>query len=141
MPNCDKRGMVLFIVIGIIMVVVILSTVILRVIANHARLTHHQVVRIQAQYVAQAGIVYALEMLRTGTWQYPTNCANPTGCLVQDPSFPYYDFPSQMQARVIFCTAGTQCGGAPGPPSKRWCVPPTNEAFCINSTVDFPYTP
>ncbi|MFH0917616.1 MAG: hypothetical protein V1830_00605 [Candidatus Omnitrophota bacterium] len=64
MPNCDKRGIILFIVIGIIMVVVILSTVILRVTTVHARLTHHQVTRIQAQYAAKAGILLALDKLR-----------------------------------------------------------------------------
>lgn len=51
-------------VIGIIMVVGILSTVILRVVSNHARFTHHQVSRIQAQYAAKAGVIYALDKLR-----------------------------------------------------------------------------
>jgi Tfp pilus assembly protein PilX len=65
MPNFDKKGAILFIVIGIIVVVVILSTVILRIISNNSRLTHHQVSRIQAEYAAKAGIVYALYMLST----------------------------------------------------------------------------
>ncbi len=64
MPNRDKRGIILFIVIGIIIVVVILSAVILRIISNQARLTHHQVSRIQAQYAAKAGVLYALDKLR-----------------------------------------------------------------------------
>ncbi len=64
MPNRDKKGVILFIVIGVILVVVILSTVILRVISNQARLTHHQVSRIQAQYAARAGVIYALDKLR-----------------------------------------------------------------------------
>ncbi|MDP3041214.1 MAG: hypothetical protein Q8N62_00550 [Candidatus Omnitrophota bacterium] len=64
MPNRDKKGMILFIVIGIIMVVVILTTVILGAASNHARLTQHQVSRIQAQYAAKAGVIYALDKLR-----------------------------------------------------------------------------
>ena len=64
MPNRDKSGIILFIVIGIIMVVVILSAVILRIITSHAILTHHQVTRIQALYAAKAGVIYALDKLR-----------------------------------------------------------------------------
>jgi len=62
--NYAKKGAILFIAIGMIMVVSILVIVILRIISNQARLTHHQVSRIQAQYAAKAGINYALEKLR-----------------------------------------------------------------------------
>lgn len=64
MPNCNKRGVILFIVIGVIMVVAMLSIVILRIISNQSRLTHHQLSRIQAQYAAKAGVLYALDKLR-----------------------------------------------------------------------------
>lgn len=64
MPNCNKKGVILFIVIGVIMVVAMLSIVILRIIANQSRLTHHQLSRIQAQYAAKAGALYALDKLR-----------------------------------------------------------------------------
>lgn len=67
MPDCAKKGIILFIVIGVIMVVVLLSTVILRVVANQERLNHHQVSRIQAQYAAKAGVIYALDKLRNNT--------------------------------------------------------------------------
>ena len=46
------------------MMVATLSTVILRIILTQSRLTHHQVSRIQAQYAAKAGVVYALNKLR-----------------------------------------------------------------------------
>ena len=139
MLNRDKKGIVLFIVIGIIMVVVVLSIVILRMIANQSRLTNHQVTRIQAQYAAKAGMVYALEMLRTGAWVYsvspPVNtCPNPGGCVVVDP-----DFTSSIlnrQFRVIFCPSGTICSLA-----ANYCTPPAGYGFCINSSVDFTYTP
>jgi hypothetical protein len=60
----NKKGVLLFIVVGIIIVVATLSTVILRITLNQARLTHHQVSRIQSQYAAKAGVNYALEKLR-----------------------------------------------------------------------------
>ncbi|MDP2927551.1 MAG: hypothetical protein Q8N80_01970 [Candidatus Omnitrophota bacterium] len=86
------------------MVVVILSTIILRIVASHSRLTHHQVSRIPAQYAAKAGVIYALDKLRrnddatcwpsTGTY---TNCIRssgsscvvvPGGCLVTELNLP-----------------------------------------------------
>lgn len=66
MPNLNKKGVILFIVIGIIMVVSVLATVMLRIISSQSRLTHHQVSRIQAQYAAKAGVLYALDKLRRG---------------------------------------------------------------------------
>lgn len=60
----NKKGVILFIVIGVIMVTIALSVVILRIISNQARLTHHQLSRIQAQYFAKAGVIYALDKLR-----------------------------------------------------------------------------
>lgn len=64
MPNYNKKGVILFIVIGVIMVVAMLSIVILRIISNQSRLTHHQLSRIQGQYAAKAGVLYALDKLR-----------------------------------------------------------------------------
>jgi Tfp pilus assembly protein PilX len=96
MPNyCDKKGMILFIVIGIIMVVVVLSTVILRVATVHARLTHHQVTRIQAQYAAKAAVIYTLyKMHEDPTW-FATTPASPVtktmcrgGCDINEPLLP-----------------------------------------------------
>jgi Tfp pilus assembly protein PilX len=64
MPKRNRRGIILFIVIMVVMVVAILSTIILRVVTNHSTLTHHQVSRIQAEYAAKAGVIYALDTLR-----------------------------------------------------------------------------
>ena len=71
MPNSNRKGVILFIVLGVIIVVATLSTVILRIILSQTRLTHHQVSRIQAQYAAKAGVNYALEMLRTNDADWP----------------------------------------------------------------------
>lgn len=46
------------------MVVSVLATVILRIISNQSRLTHHRVSRIQSQYAAKAAVIYALDKLR-----------------------------------------------------------------------------
>ena len=133
MPKRNKEGTILFIVVAIIMVVSVLATAMLRTIANQSRLTHHQVSRIQAQYAAKAGMVYALDRLRLGTWTFaPSSCPNPLGCAVVDPSFP----PSIQSVTVIFCPAGIICKG-----STVACNPPAGLNFCINSVFDYTYTP
>ena len=136
MSNNNKKGQLLFIVLGTLIVVATLSTVMLRIMLSQSRLTHHQVGRIQAQYVAKAGMVFALEMLRTGVWAYsPVNsCPNPTGCSVPDSSFPSSII--NQRALVIFCPAGSTCQLASKP-----CSPPSGSNFCINSTAVFTYTP
>ena len=91
----------LFIVLGVIMVLALLSTVIMRVVSNQSRLTHHQVSRIQAMYAAKAGVLYALDKLRrnddptcvaAGGWTMKSS--GPGACVVIEPAFspnaPYY---------------------------------------------------
>jgi Tfp pilus assembly protein PilX len=136
----NKKGAILFIVLAVILIVVILSGVILSIVSNQSRLTHHQVSRIQAQYVAKAGMVYALEMLRKGIpaggWGYSppavNSYPNPTGCVVTDASFP--SSVVNKQFRVIFCPSGSTC-------QSILCTPPAGINFCINSTAVFTYTP
>jgi len=99
MPNCGKKGAILVIVIGLIMVVSALTTVILRIIVNQARLTHHQVSRIQAQYAAKAGVFYALDKLRrndnavcwpsAGPFPYTRYMkSSGSGCDIVEPNLP-----------------------------------------------------
>ncbi|MDD5108850.1 MAG: hypothetical protein PHC29_05010 [Candidatus Omnitrophica bacterium] len=93
-PNCTKKGIILLIVLGVILLVVTLTTVILRIISNQSRLTHHQVSRIQAQYAVKAGVIYALDKLRRNDdvgWpasgEYiKTMCK--TGCDINEPDLP-----------------------------------------------------
>lgn len=68
MPDRSRKGAILFIVLGVLMVVAFLATVILRITSNQARLTHHQVTRIQASYASKAGMILAFEKLRLGVW-------------------------------------------------------------------------
>jgi len=64
-----KKGTALFIVLAVLLIVVVLANVILSIVSSHSRSTHHQTSRIQAYYAAQAGMVYAMEKLRTGAWK------------------------------------------------------------------------
>lgn len=72
----SKKGTALFIVLATVLVVVILTNIILNIVSSQTRLTHHQVSRIKAYYAAQAGMVYALEKLRTGVWVPPATGSN-----------------------------------------------------------------
>lgn len=76
MLNRRRKGVALFIVVGIIMVVIVLSVAVLRIISNQARLTHHQVSRIRAYYVDKAGMNLAFYKLRVGTWSAPVSGIN-----------------------------------------------------------------
>ncbi|MFA6358141.1 MAG: hypothetical protein WCY09_05695 [Candidatus Omnitrophota bacterium] len=130
MFNCNKKGMILFIVVAVIIVVSTLAMVILRTVSNQARLSHHQVSRIQAQYAARAGMIYAFEQLRTGTWKFsPNSCPDSAGCAVVD------DFgPSVKTVKVIFCPSGAICAG-----SSVACRTPAGFNFCVNTVVDYTY--
>ncbi len=68
MPNfkTSRKGVVLLIVLGTVIAVSFLAAVILTMISNHSRLTHHQVNRINAYYAAKGIMNYAQDMLRKG---------------------------------------------------------------------------
>jgi hypothetical protein len=135
----DKKGVVLFIVIGTVFIAVFLANVVLSIITSHGRLTHHQVSRIQAYYACMAGVNYALEQLRTGAWNV-ASCPNPNGCLVNENSFPAsirsFDGSNNRQFRVIFCPSGATCQSTTVP-----CNPPPGINFCVNVTTNYTYTP
>lgn len=95
-------------VLSTIFIVVILANVVLTLITSQSRLTHHQVSRIQAYYAAQAGMNYAIEMLRLGDANWiPSPDAPPTtrvrtlcrGCTPPDVDEP--DLPGSVQSVTI----------------------------------------
>jgi Tfp pilus assembly protein PilX len=98
MPNFGKKGVMLFIVLGLTLVVATLTVAVLSIISNHSRLTHHQVSRIQAQYAAKAGLIYALDKLRRNddaSWSATTPTTPPvtktmcrSGCDINEPDLP-----------------------------------------------------
>lgn len=110
----NKKGVVLVIVLGTLLVVVSLATVILSIILSQARLTHHQTSRIQAYYATQAGMNYALEKLRLGDVNWipsPDTAPNTrtrtlckSGCDVNDGDIPY-------PVAITIGAAGTSIGG------------------------------
>ena len=134
-----KSGIILFIALMTLLIVVLLANVVLSLMSSQSRITQHQIGRIQAFYAAQAGMVYALEMLRKGTasggWNQ-ASCA-PPGC-----AFPDANFPSTVrdpvsnttsQIRIVFCPQGLTCN-----PSTTPCVTPAADyPFCINVTADY----
>lgn len=63
-----QKAVALFLVIAVVLVTSILAEVVLSLIQRQGRLTHHQTSRIRAYYAAQAGMNYAIEMLKAGTW-------------------------------------------------------------------------
>jgi|GEM_PF-859879 len=71
----NRRGVALYLVLSILLVVVILANVVLSLINSQSKLTHHQVRRIQAYYAAQAGVNYALENLRLNVTGWMTTNA------------------------------------------------------------------
>lgn len=64
----NKKGVVLLLVLGTTLIVVILANVLLNIMLNQSRITEHEIRRIQSYYVTLAGINYALEQVRAGTW-------------------------------------------------------------------------
>lgn len=125
----NKKGTALLMVLATLLVVVALANVILLIISSQSRLTHHQISRIQAYYAAQAGMNYALEQLRTGSWT-AGSCPSPAGCnLPNDPSF---SANITQPVIIIFCPSGVYCASLTTP-----CTPPTGIDFCIDVKVDY----
>ena len=119
MLKSDKKGAILFLVIGVIMMVAILATAVLRIISNQSRLAYHQVSRIQAQYAAKAGVLYALDKLRlrlpadaacwppAGPFPYTRYMkASGSGCDIIEP-----DLPALWQVDITVGAPGTGPSG------------------------------
>lgn len=132
-----ERGIVLFVVLATILVVILLANVILSIISSQSRLTHHQVSRIQAYYAAQAGINYAYEMLRKGTWATPSSSSDPVqeytlcnGCTgankIDEPSLPS----SVKEVKItVYPKGNSSCQN-----------PPSGVPACITAKADYSYS-
>lgn len=62
-----RKGVILVVVIGIMLVILTLALAALHLMAQESRITEHNIKRTRAFYAAQAGMIYALEELRKGT--------------------------------------------------------------------------
>ena len=60
--------MALVLVLAVLFFVIVVANIVLILFSSQARLSHHQVSRIQAYYAGMAGINYAFEQLRIGNW-------------------------------------------------------------------------
>lgn len=144
-----RKGIALLIVLTTILVVVILGNVVLRLVLNQSRLTHHQTSRIQAYYASMAGVNLAWDRLIAGNdaaWPVPTavnpttkyisrtaSCTAPCANPIVDP-----DLPNAIRwVRVVIRTPDSS--GCTTPPPA--CCPPTGIPFCIQATTDYTYTP
>jgi len=126
----NKKGVVLLIVLGTLLIVVSLATVVLSMMLSHSRLTYHQTGRLQAYYAAMAGINYGLDKLRVGSWIAGSDCT--TGCTM---SFDNDDFkPSILVNPTNGVTITITQSGSSG------CQAPTGSA-CVSATAEYTYTP
>lgn len=138
-----NKGVVLLLVVGTITVIAILCSFFLRIMLSQYKLTNHQIRRIQGYYAGLAAMNYALDQLRTGSWQYSVplsinSCPGPGGCLISN------DFGSSItRVKVIFCPANATCPpfippcSPPPCPPVAPCNPPPGATFCINSTATY----
>jgi len=133
----QEKGMVLYLVLTTLLIVIILSNVLLALVANQTRLTHHQVSRIQAYYASQAGLVWAFEQLRihqkepfgTTTWSQCGLTQNCTDIPYVDTAFPF-TIRNQTVTISVYRPGGmATCPGAP------------NESGCVFASVSYTYSP
>ncbi len=137
-PNYSRKGVILFIVLGVIIVSVVLATVVLRIISSQSRLTHHQVSRIQALYAAKAGMVLAFDKLRRGDWVQNATAIN------------YYCINAKVDPPVscldTLVDTSIHCGDEINPCNVQIAIYPQSQPG-INGTAkieiktDYTYTP
>lgn len=149
----NRKGVVLFIVLAVLMIVIILASVILSIMSSQFRLTHHQVSRIQAYYASMAGINLAYDMLsqgdnNVGNWPQPATvtpnlfysrflcktASSGANCNTAD-AIVDSNIPSSIQVVQITVTDKN----AANPP--RPCSPPQDSQVCIDATTTFTYQP
>jgi Tfp pilus assembly protein PilX len=77
----SRKGMALYLVLTILIVVVLIAGMFLNLVLSQGRLTHHQVSRTQAYFAARMGMNYAIEMLSRNDPDWPsTGAYNRTIC-------------------------------------------------------------
>lgn len=114
----NKKGVVLYFVLGVLFVVVLLANIVLNFVSSQSRLTSHQVKRVQAYYAAQAGVNYATEQLRLGNYTSGgtlkicgPNYSTTHSALCSGANFTEASFPSSINYVDIFVSAANATGG------------------------------
>ncbi|HOW42671.1 MAG TPA: hypothetical protein PLF03_03300 [Candidatus Omnitrophota bacterium] len=59
----DKKGIAIYLVLGVLLIVVFLGGMFMTFVVSQSRFSHHQLSRIQALYAAKAGMYYAIDRL------------------------------------------------------------------------------
>lgn len=128
----NKKGVVLVIVLGTILVTVLLANALIRLISSQSRLTHHQLSRIQAYYASKAAVTYAQEQLRSAAWVAGTNCTAGAPCNAANVGLNLAnDFrPASITGISLIIR----------PDSDAACSSP-GVAACITCTSTYTYTP
>ncbi|MBM3249842.1 MAG: hypothetical protein FJZ09_03220 [Candidatus Omnitrophica bacterium] len=126
-----EKGIALFLVLGTLLVVIILTNVILVLMSSQSRLTHHQVSRIQAYYASMAGVNYAYDQLRKQLINVPPSSA--TTVTLHDENFPGSIV--NKDVTIVIATEGYNF------PDGTTCVPAGGSSHCIRSTATYTYTP
>ena len=80
-----KKGVVLVVVIGVMLVIFTLAVAALFLMTQESRIAEHKIKRTKAFFAAQAGMVYALEQLRNGNPIVSPHSVNST---VPTPGYP-----------------------------------------------------
>ena len=65
-----RKGVVLVVVIGVLIVVFTLALVAMYIMTQDARVAEHKIRRVRALFAARAGMIHALEQARTGNANY-----------------------------------------------------------------------
>ncbi len=122
----NKKGIILFIVLGTILIVTILANVIIGIMLSQSRLTHHQVSRIQAYYAAWGGVNLAYEKMRTGDPNWIVGTTHRPA----DPDWNDSNWPTAVR-QDGFVVNIVSAGGPQ-------CTPtPSGVQACIIATVDY----
>jgi Tfp pilus assembly protein PilX len=102
------RGVALYLVLAVLLVVVILSGAVLTLISSQSKISGHQVRRIQAYFAGQAGLNYAFEQLRLNNTSWIPNTTSPITMLMcgsancpGTPNVTEADFPSSIRSVTI----------------------------------------
>lgn len=141
MPNKinANKGIAIYLVLGALIMAVVLAKVILNLIFNQANIGHHRQGRVQAYYASLAGMNYAIEKLRNGSWT-AGDCTVGAPCYIPEDEFPptieSFDGSGNRQFRIIFCPAGSDCGG-----DFDCLSPPAGATVCVYSSVQYTATP
>jgi len=132
----NKKGVVFFTVLITLLIVVTLAGVVVRTILNNARLTNHQISRAQAYYAGMAGINYASQMIRAGSWVVGTNCTS--GCSIKT-LFDSNDFKPPIFATstndIVVTINASQSTNSSAP-----CYNSPNGAACVSVSVNYTYS-